>query len=115
MTLLSKAIAVLAALGCIALWMVFLWFNPYAPSYEPASRLIASLMIVLWAVAAVVVIRHMFVWAYAAVGVAFLPIGLYLLATPGVFSSIGVLTLVYLIATATLHRLSSRRQRSSPS
>lgn len=115
MTLLriSRAVAVAAALGCIALWSTFVWFNPYAPSYHPASRLIAFFMILLWAVAILLLSRDLFRWAYVAFVVAFVPIGLYLLATPGVFLWIGVLTLVFLFATATLHRLSVQRQGPS--
>jgi hypothetical protein len=110
----SEAVAALAALGCIALWITFLWFNPYAPSYQPASHLIALLMVVLWAIAILLVLRQRFRWAYAAFVVAFVPVGLYLLATPGIFSWIGVLTLVYLAATVVLHRLSAGGRRSPP-
>lgn len=106
----ARSAAVLAAIGCLCLWAVFLWYNPYRPPDGPAARLIGSVMIAAWIVGLVATWRQWLGGALAVFVVAFLPVGLYLLGTPGLFAWIGILTLLYLAATLVWHRSRSRRR-----
>lgn len=112
---LLKIVGIVAAIGCIALWIVFLWWNPYARSYEPTPRRVAFLMMLVWAAGAVFLYRERFGRAYAVFVVTFFPVGLYLLGTPGIFLWIGVLTIVFLAATLALHWVSRRRSAADSS
>lgn len=99
----ARAAAVLAAIGCLCLWGVFLWSNPYRAVYGIGARVVASTMMVCWVGGLVAMYLKRFRWALIVFVVTFFPVGLYLLGTPGVFAWIGVLTLVYLAATVLWH------------
>lgn len=99
LSLVMRLIGILSAVGCLSLWVVFLWFNPYARSYQPASHLIAFAMVSLWLLCAIFAVQRRFRWQLVLSVVAFVPIGFYLLLTPGIFSWIGLLNLVYLGVT----------------
>lgn len=99
----ARAVAVVAAIGCLCLWGVFLWSNPYRAVYGIGARVVASTMMVCWVGGLVATYLERFRWALIVFVVTFFPVGLYLLGTPGVFAWIGVLTLVYLAATVLWH------------
>lgn len=99
-----QLLGVLVWLGTIALWIVFLYFNPYSRSGTVGTYVVGMTMI---AVAAVGVYSS---WLakpsllYFAVVLSLCPEGLYTLLTPGVFCLIGLLNLVALVCAVVLHR-----------
>lgn len=104
----SRGVAALAALGCIALWAVFLWANPYAEVEGSLPRLIGKAMILVWLGGLVALYRGVPAWIYVTFALAFVPVGLYLLGAPGLFAWIGGLTLIYLLAGVAWHRARGR-------
>lgn len=108
---LSRTTAALSAAGCIILWSVFLWANPYAPVDGATSHMVGILMILVWSGGLVALFREIVPWIYVTFVLAFVPAGLYLLGAPGLFAWIGVLTLVYMAAGIAWQR-SRLRSRS---
>lgn len=103
-----RAIGALSALGCVALWVAFLFFNPYGRVEQGINQVIGFGMTGLWLAGAFAALRGS-LWTQLAVGLlAFVPVGFYLLLTPGVFRWIGVLDAVYLAATGTAFFLQRR-------
>jgi hypothetical protein len=94
-----------AWVASIALWIVFLWFNPYSPSgITPGTYAIVIFMIALGVLGVYGTWTRRPGFLYVVVGLSFCPVGLYVLLTPGIFRAIGILNLLALSAAILLHR-----------
>ena len=91
---LAKGLGVAAAGAMIVLWVVFLFFNPYDGGFRVG--LVAEGMLLCAVVALMACLHGSRGWMVALFVVSFVPVGLYLLGTPGVFLWIGVANLLYL-------------------
>lgn len=94
-----------AWVGSIALWIVFLWFNPYLGSGRTiGTAVVVAFMIALGVLAVYGTWTRRPGLLYGAVGLSFCPVGFYVLLTPGIFRAIGILNLLALLAAILLHR-----------
>src|SRR5512145_2378552 len=106
MLFLSRLVGLAASVGVIGLWSVFSFFNPYnGQQITGATYLIAGLMINLAGLGVVAVLSDkpylmMLVFVFS-----FVPVGLYLLGTPGIFRWIGVFNLLFLVSVLLNFRL----------
>lgn len=100
----GRVIGVAAALGAAALWLVFLFRNPYAGATPRAVLTFGGLMTFASVVAAAAAARGAHLAMYLLFAVSFFPVGAYVLLGPGVFSAIGWLNLVYLAGAMLVHR-----------
>ena len=100
----GRIVGCLAALSAVALWAVFLFRNPYAAPAEGRVLLFGFLMIVAGSVSAVAAALGAHLAMYLLFFVSFFPVGLYVMAGPGIFSAIGWLNLVYLAGAILVHR-----------
>jgi hypothetical protein len=100
----------LACGGAAALWLILLFANPYGEEGMGAGTLfVAGAMIVLMvAGAAASILGEPFLMG-AVAAVSLVPVGLYLLGTPGIFLGIGLCNLTLLAAAILLYR-AERRQ-----
>lgn len=96
LTKFGRYLGLAAAVGALALYGIFVWFNPYNPGSLTLPVVLRMLVGVagLWVAykAKPLVMLLGFV-------LAFVPLGLYMLGTPGLFRWIGVMDLVYLTAS----------------
>ena len=104
MALAGRTIGCIAALSAVALWGAFLFRNPYAAPAEGRVLLFGFLMIVAGTVSAVAAALGAHLAMYLLFFVSFFPVGLYVLAGPGIFSAIGWLNLTYLASAILVHR-----------
>ena len=104
MALAGRAIGCIAALSAVALWGVFLFRNPYAAPAEGRVLLFGFLMMVAGTVSAIAAALGAHLAMYLLFFVSFFPVGLYVLAGPGIFSAIGWLNLAYLASAILVHR-----------
>ncbi len=103
---LARITGFLASLGIAILLMVFIFFNPYTPGMVVTLPIILMLLLALAGMAVSLAARPF--WMLVIAALSFIPTGLYLLGTPGVFRWIGVFNLVFLIAG--LLMLAARRR-----
>jgi hypothetical protein len=104
---LGRSVGSAAALSAIALYAVLAFFNPYASSpgqggADGMTYAIVALMVVLALMAAWASLFGKPLVLLLAFLFSFLPFGLYMLGTPGVFFWIGVADLLYLLAALLL-------------
>lgn len=100
----GRVVGCMAALGAVALWGVFLFRNPYdAPARGPAL-LFGSLMMLAGTVSAIAAALGAHLAMYLLFFASFFPVGLYVLIYPGLFRSIGLLHLLYLVSAMVVHR-----------
>jgi len=104
MALAGRAIECIVALSAVALWGVFLFRNPYAAPAEGRVLLFGFLMMVAGTVSAVAAALGAHLAMYLLFFVSFFPVGLYVLAGPGIFGAIGWLNLAYLASAILVHR-----------
>lgn len=101
--LVARVVALVAASGAISLWCIFLFANPYdREGITGGTYVVGALMIILALVAAwgsLTARSWMLVVAFAG---SFIPIGLYMVGTPGVFALIGVANVLYLVTAIVL-------------
>jgi len=109
-TILARGLGTLACAGCIVLWWMLLYANPYGQGGRTAGTYaVGWLMIVFAAVGGFASVKAQPYWMYGLFALSFLPVGLYLTGAPGLFRWIGVLDLIFLFAAVLLHL----RMRSS--
>ena len=83
-------------LSTLALWIVLWFFNPYTTSGETMT--VPGLVMILVAIFGVFAsLRKSGIGQSIAALSSFIPIGLYLLGTPGIFAFIGVLNIMALV------------------
>jgi hypothetical protein len=103
-----------AALGTAALWVMFLFANPYAPRAEGRALTFGSLMMLSALVSAAVAARGAHLGMYLLFFVSFFPVGMSAMSGPGLFSAIGWLNLLYLAGGVLVHLgvLQAKRKRA---
>jgi hypothetical protein len=99
----GRLIGTCAAVAVVALWGVFLFYNPYSPPPEDRTFLVGVTMMIGGAIAAAAAATGAHVAMYLLFFVMFFPLGLYVWLTPGVFSVIGWLQLAYLGGAVLVH------------
>ena len=109
----GRLIATAAALGALTLWLIFLFRNPYAPTARGVSITFGGLMALSAIVCAGAAVLGAHLAMYLLFFASFFPVGLYVLAGPGLFSAIGWLNLVYLVGAVLVHRATVRDRASS--
>jgi hypothetical protein len=102
--LVGRIIGCIAALSAVALWGMFLFRNPYAAPAEGRVLLFGLLMMVAGILSALAAALGAHLAMYLLFFASFFPVGLYVLAGPGVFSAIGWLNLAYLASAILVHR-----------
>lgn len=99
----GRLIGLVAAAGVVALWGVFLFYNPYASPPEDRTFLLGVTMMLGGGIAAAAAAYGAHLAMYLLFFVMFFPLGLYVWLTPGVFRAIGWLQLAYLGAAVLVH------------
>jgi hypothetical protein len=104
---LGRLAGLLAALSAIALYAVLVFFNPYVSSpgqggTDVTTHVVVALMVVLALTAAWASLYGRPLVLVLTFLLSFVPFGLYMLGTPGVFLWIGVADLLYLLAALLL-------------
>lgn len=95
----GQVTATLAAIGTIALWLIFLFANPYDnPAQVTDSVLIVILMLILSTLAVLASLTGRPYWMAFLAAIMLVPVGLYTLGTPGLFRWIGILEIIFLAA-----------------
>ena len=104
LSLVGRVVGCGAALGATALWAVFLFGNPYDAPARGRLLLFGSLMMLASTVSAVAAALGAHLAMYLLFFACFFPVGLYVLMSPGLFRSIGLLNLLYLVSAMLMHR-----------
>ena len=104
---LGRLVGLAAALSAITLYVVLVFFNPYVTSpgqgeADVMPHVVVALMVALALTAAWASLRGKPLVLVLAFILSFVPFGLYMLGTPGVFLWIGVADLLYLFAALVL-------------
>lgn len=105
---LARLVGCAASLGIIALWLVLLVLRPYGSQGITSGTYLLG--VALMAVAGVGVfasLKNRPFWLLAVFAVSFVPVGLYMLGTPGLFRWIGVFDLALAVAAGLM--LAGRR------
>ena len=109
----GRILGICAALGAIVLWAMFLFRNPYAPPAEGRALTFGGLMMfsAVISLGAAMLAAHLAM--YLLFFVSFFPVGLYIMAGPGLFSAIGWMNLAYLAGAVLVHRslLTAKKNR----
>lgn len=96
-----RILGVLAILGVIALWLVFLFSNPYGnQGLSGESALTVGIALILAALGLLFSLAGRGLWMTFFAAAMFVPTGFYVVGTPGIFQWIGILELVFLAAGA---------------
>jgi hypothetical protein len=99
MLTLSRLVGLSASIGVISLWSIFSFLNPYGyQGITGSTYLIAVFMILLGVVGVVAVLTEQSWLMFAIFVLSFVPIGFYLLSTPGIFRWIGIFNLLFLLS-----------------
>jgi len=93
----SYALGSAAAGAATILWLVFLFWNPYRQT-DSQGAVISVIMCVISLLALGAALLEAPVAMLLFGGVALVPVGLYLLLTPGIFAFIGVADIVVVLA-----------------
>jgi hypothetical protein len=91
----SRILGILTSLGALVLYVVLAFFNPYSPG--GLTLPVSLMMLVAIAGAAAAYFMRPY-WMLVLFAISFVPIGLYMLGTPGIFRLIGIFDLFYLLA-----------------
>jgi hypothetical protein len=95
-TRMPYAMGVVCGAAAFILWAIFLFWNPYrAPDVQSALIPAVMSVLVLCGIGAALLRAP---WGMLVFGAAALPIGLYVLLTPGIFKFIGVATIGFVLA-----------------
>ncbi len=85
------------SLGLVVLWLVFAFFNPYGKQGQtPQTWVTVAVMIALAIAGLAFALTRRAAGVLIVAGASLLPVGLYLLGTPGLFRWIGILCCVSL-------------------
>ena len=107
----GRLLGTAAALGALSLWVVFLFDNPYAPRAQGRVLTFGGLMALSAVVSVIAAARGAHLGMYLLFFVSFFPVGLYVLAGPGLFRAIGWLNLLYLAGALLVHRATAPAAR----
>ena len=99
----SRLLGLGASVGALGLWGVFSFLNPYGnQGITGGVYLVAASMALLTIVGLVATLQEKPYLMLAVFGLSFIPVGLYLLGTPGLFRWIGIFNLLFCFS-ALLH------------
>ena len=108
----GRVLGAAAALAATALWLVFLYWNPYSPQPPTDAELLFGMLIVgASALATVAAALGAHLAMYLLFFVLFVPAGVNAMGTAGIFQAIGYLDLVYLGAAVLVHRAVPKTER----
>jgi len=99
----GRLIGTCAAVAVVALWGVFLFYNPYSPPPEDRTFLVGVTMMIGGAIAAAAAATGAHVAMYLLFFVMFFPLGLYVFLSESVFRAIGWFDLAYLAGAFSVH------------
>jgi len=113
----GRSLGVIASVGAIVLWVIFIFQSPYIDFVAGPQAIIApdgriiftkamlfgSLMILASGVSAVASVRGAHLAMYMLFAVSFFPVGVYVMLGPGVFQAIGWFNLAYLASALIVH------------
>jgi hypothetical protein len=100
----AQTLGAASCAGLVALWIVFLFLNPYSRSGLTIASYFMGGVMGSAAVAGIYAFLHPRPpLLYLIFIVSFFPVGLYFLLSPGVFRLVGYLNIAQLIATVVLH------------
>jgi hypothetical protein len=96
----SILVGLLGSLAGIALWIILVYFNPYSNGDNTVSNttIVTVYRVFLPAIAALVSSIFRKPWLMLIVFLWFLPAGLYLAGTPGIFKYFGLVEASYLVS-----------------
>ncbi len=100
----------MAALGSVLLWLMFLFINPYSNAAISGLTYIIALTMCSLSVLGIFASLKTRLYLMYLVFLGSLPFGLYFLLTPGVFKWLGVLCMLYLVSAIvmTLNKANAR-------
>lgn len=105
----SRLVGLIAAVGVISLWGIFGLLNPYGYQGLTSSvYVVVALMIGLAIVGLFAALTENPYLMLAVFGLSFVPVGIYLLGTPGIFRWIGGFDLLFLLSA--LLNIMARRE-----
>ncbi|MFN2196928.1 MAG: hypothetical protein ACK2UW_12470 [Anaerolineales bacterium] len=94
-----RIVGVLAILGVIALWLIYLFANPYGTQgFDGAAALTVGVTLLLASLGLLASLAGRGLWVAFFAAAMFVPTGFYVLGTPGFFLWIGILELIFLAA-----------------
>ena len=106
-------VSAMSWLVTLGLWIILWFFNPYS---QAETLSIPGMIMLLLAIAGIVssyLMKPMLLLALALLS--FIPIGIYLLGTPGIFLFIGILNIVSIVLAARLMFVRTRNRAMSDS
>jgi hypothetical protein len=104
------ATGVVCGTAAFVLWAIFLFWNPYrAPDAQSALVPLVMSVLIICGVGAALLRAP---WGMLGFGLATLPIGLYLLLSPGLFKFIGVANIGFVLTA--IWALAAARMRLRP-
>jgi magnesium-transporting ATPase (P-type) len=88
----GQVLGIFSTLGALILWIISLWYNPYSPAplTLPLLGMMALALLGLLAASLARPLVMVFIFVFS-----FVPVGLYMLGTPGIFKWIGIFNLLY--------------------
>lgn len=92
----ARLSGLLTSIGVLGLYLVFVFFNPYRPGSLTLPIVAMMVLALVGALAAWWAKPYLMLAIFL---VTFVPVGLYMLGTPGLFKWIGILQLVFLLAS----------------
>jgi len=105
----TRFTGLVASVGTFSLYIVLVFFNPYSPGDLTAPIIAMMLVTIIGGIVAVFAQPYLML---ACFGVSFIPIGFYMLGTPGIFRWIGIFNLLYLVASG-LMIVAKRKTKTS--
>src|SRR5205823_2487466 len=100
----GRVAGVLVSGAAVAVWIAFLFRNPYAAPAEGRVLLFGGLMILASLLAGAAAAFGAHLAMYLLFVLSFFPVGLYVMLGPGVFQAVGWLNLAYLACAVLVHR-----------
>ncbi|MEJ2557013.1 MAG: hypothetical protein P8186_12430 [Anaerolineae bacterium] len=92
----GRWIGLLASAGTIGFWVIFIFLNPYSTQATTRESLaIISLMVGLALLGIVAAWKTKPYLMLAVFAVSFIPVGFYVLGTPGIFRWIGIFNVLF--------------------
>src|SRR5574341_1575145 len=83
----------------LGLYLIFVFFNPYAPSSMTPAVAAMMLLAIVGMIVSLAAKSYMMLVSFVML---FVPVGFYLLGTPGIFRWIGILNLLLLVSSLIL-------------
>jgi hypothetical protein len=91
----ARLLGLMSAAGTLGLYAMLVWANPYSSGVLTLPIVLRMLVGLggLW-----VAVKGQRYWMLLVFALSFVPLGMYMLRTPGLFRWIGILDLLYLVA-----------------